>query len=183
MSDRNGGSPSHMDPHQYAMAQQVNDFGNHIRHLMKTENQAELTRIGATVDSSRTGSFLFDQVMKKGNASVAGDIQDRQIGNPDTAMISLSNSGPDYHHTDGDVESWWKGTDHVTNYRRKLKMGHRERIVRSEGRRAAMRGFDKPPASPARSPHDLKTESEDPAGYHSPTLTNTLAHLLTLRTR
>lgn len=160
--DRNYGIPAHMNPHQYFMAQRVNEFGNHVQHLRDTGNTDELARLAGIFDSVKTTNFLFDHAKRHDFSPEGTDFLYRHLSNPDTVHIGLSDDGPNFHLSGVVPRS------ESTYAREEFKEKYRERLVQAEGRRAQIKGFDSPPSGPARDPDTLKTEAEGGRTYSLP---------------
>ena len=159
---RDYGVPDHMNLHQFRAAQRANKFRNYVRYLKDTGNTDELARIGGIFDSVDTSNFLFDHAKDRGFDPESLDLMHRHYTDPDTVHIGLSDDGPDYHLS-GDAPR-----SESTFARSALQKKYRERLVKAEGSRAQIKGFDSPPSGPARDPDTLKTKSEGGNVTHSP---------------
>ena len=108
--------PHHMNRYQFVQAQRVAAFGNHVRHLIDTGNHDELARLGGIFDNGETRNFLFDAAFREstpGPPRVIKGLNGKDIPvvntespaytmwqahriDPDTAHISLNDSGVEY---------------------------------------------------------------------------------------
>jgi hypothetical protein len=143
-----GRIPDHISPAQFAWHQRVNDFGNYVSHLKSTGNNDELARIAGVFDSADTTKFLADMAERRGHSPESVDLMYRD---PDTAMISLSEEGPDFHQEHRSRMSKLSST--VGPYRTvELRKKRETRLKDAESTRAVRRGMDAPPSGPRRSP-------------------------------
>ena len=144
-----------------ARNQQVNDFGRTVQHLKDTGNTDELARLAGILDESKTSLFLFDEAEKEGFTGPATSMWIAEGSNPDTAHISLSDSGVESHNSIRGNRDRWRSP--VPSYDYKVAM--RERLQAAENRRAVMAGFDRPPSGP---PRNVYTGRIDRSRPHSP---------------
>lgn len=142
--------PRHMNPYQYAQAQRVNDFGNYVQHLIDTGNHDELTRLHGIVDNGKTRDFLYDSSFKESmpgpKRSIYVKAYDKDIPlvntegpaysmwqahrvDPDTAHISLDDSGVEYFHKTPKEET------RVEKYDRKKRLSDRMARVKDVQRK------------------------------------------------
>jgi hypothetical protein len=89
------------------MHRQTQAFGAHVKNAIDTGNTGELDRIQKVfkrvddiMSEHETHKYLFAASEKAEHSFTAPstDVMYRNNADPDTAMVSLSDDGTDYHH-------------------------------------------------------------------------------------
>lgn len=146
---RRGWYTPNLNPHQFRMRQQVQQFGNHVQYLRDTGNTDELARIAGVFHDVDTTTFIHEAAKTHHYSDRALDLIHRNSG--DQPHVDLTEDGsPEYHHGMAGLRNFRKSLD--LGQERGARKKREERLRAAEGQRAVLRGFDEPPKGPRRNP-------------------------------